>query len=272
MGGVGEAVHVTDLGDEHRRQRRSDAGQVLDRWIAAVGVQPLGDPRGEARLVAVEDVDELQQRADIRRRRAQWHLRQPLPTGDAEQVRHRDQHAGFGEHRMDLGREGLAGDTTESLKEEHSRAGPGQRAPASVELRNGASAHRIGRRWVRMTTFKPWEYQAEAGFVKGTDLIGYTVVLVDGELRHVEAEYDSRPAYLEVRRRVVAFRPPRDVAGRSSGADRRYGEEGVRRLYEGPRSSTPPGSTRRSPTTSGTIASGLGSYFTGTYMSPGNQM
>ena len=27
-----------------------------------------------------------------------------------------------------------------------------------------------------MTTFKPWEYRAEAGFVKGTELTGYTVV------------------------------------------------------------------------------------------------
>ena len=63
---------------------------------------------------------------------------------------------------------------------------------------NGASAHRIGRRWVRMTTFKPWEYRADAGFVKGTDLTGYTVVAVDGDLGHVEAEYDGRPAYLDV--------------------------------------------------------------------------
>ena len=49
-----------------------------------------------------------------------------------------------------------------------------------------------------MTTFKPWEYRAEAGFVKGTDLTGYTVVAVDGDLGHVEAEYDGRPAYLDV--------------------------------------------------------------------------
>src|SRR6185436_20889879 len=34
--------------------------------------------------------------------------------------------------------------------------------------------------------------------------------------------------------RVVAFGPPRDVAGRSRGADRRNGEEGVRRPYERP--------------------------------------
>ena len=49
-----------------------------------------------------------------------------------------------------------------------------------------------------MTAFKPWEYRAEAGFVKGTDLTGYTVVAVDGDLGHVEAEYDGRPAYLDV--------------------------------------------------------------------------
>ena len=49
-----------------------------------------------------------------------------------------------------------------------------------------------------MTTFKPWEYRADAGFVKGTDLTGYTVVAVDGDIGHVEAEYDGRPAYLDV--------------------------------------------------------------------------
>ena len=63
MGGVGEAVYVTDLGDEHRRQRRSDTGHVLDGVIAGVSVQPFGDQRGETCLVAVEDVDEFQQRA-----------------------------------------------------------------------------------------------------------------------------------------------------------------------------------------------------------------
>jgi len=51
-----------------------------------------------------------------------------------------------------------------------------------------------------MTTFKPWEYRADAGFVKGTDLTGYTVVAVDGDLGHVvEAEYDGPlPAHLYV--------------------------------------------------------------------------
>ena len=51
-----------------------------------------------------------------------------------------------------------------------------------------------------MTTFKPWEYRAEAGFVKGTELTGYNVVAVDGDLGQVvEAEYDGpRPAHLYV--------------------------------------------------------------------------
>jgi hypothetical protein len=55
----------------------------------------------------------------------------------------------------------------------------------------------MGRRCIRMTTFKPWEYRAEAGFVAGTDLTGYTVVTVDGDIGHVEADYE-RPAYLDV--------------------------------------------------------------------------
>jgi hypothetical protein len=34
---------------------------LLDRVIATVGLQPLGDHRGEARFVAIKDVDEFQQ-------------------------------------------------------------------------------------------------------------------------------------------------------------------------------------------------------------------
>ena len=65
-----------------------------------------------------------------------------------------------------------------------------------------------------MTTFKPWEYRAEAGFVKGTELTGYKVVAVDGDLGHVvEAEYDGPlPAHLYVDV-GLAFRPPRGVSG-----------------------------------------------------------
>jgi hypothetical protein len=46
--------------------------------------------------------------------------------------------------------------------------------------------------------FEPWEYRSDVGFAKGTDLTGYTVVAADGVIGHVEATYDSRPAYLEV--------------------------------------------------------------------------
>ena len=53
------------------------------------------------------------------------------------------------------------------------------------------------RRTVKMA-FQPWEYRPDAGFAKGADLTGYTVVAVDGDVGHVEATYDSRPAYLEV--------------------------------------------------------------------------
>ena len=76
LGGPGEAVHVTDLGDEHRRQHRSDTGYLLDGLIAAISVELFGDQRGEPRLVAIEDVDEFQQRAHpfgVSSR--QWHLR-----------------------------------------------------------------------------------------------------------------------------------------------------------------------------------------------------
>jgi hypothetical protein len=48
--GVGETRDVADLGDEHRRQHRTHAGQLLDRLIATVSRQPLGDHRGEARI------------------------------------------------------------------------------------------------------------------------------------------------------------------------------------------------------------------------------
>ena len=63
VGGSGEAVHVTDLGDEYRGQRRSDAWHLLDRVIAAVRLEPLGDQPGEAGLMVVEDVDEFPNRA-----------------------------------------------------------------------------------------------------------------------------------------------------------------------------------------------------------------
>jgi len=64
LGGASEAVHVTDLGDEHRRQHRSDTRYLLDGLIAAISVELFGDQPGEPRLVAIEGIDEFQQRAD----------------------------------------------------------------------------------------------------------------------------------------------------------------------------------------------------------------
>jgi hypothetical protein len=55
----GGTRYIADLGDEHRRQHRPDTGQLLDRLRATVGRQPLGDQRGEARFVAIKDVDEF---------------------------------------------------------------------------------------------------------------------------------------------------------------------------------------------------------------------
>ena len=57
MGGVGEAVHVTDLGDEHRTEDRAHAGQLLNRPIAAIAAKLGGDLVGEPPLVGVENVD-----------------------------------------------------------------------------------------------------------------------------------------------------------------------------------------------------------------------
>ena len=84
MRGISETRHAADLGDQHRPSTRPHAGQLLDRMIAAVGRQPLGDHRGKARFVAIKDVDQFQQRADaLRVGAAQRHLRQALAAGHA---------------------------------------------------------------------------------------------------------------------------------------------------------------------------------------------
>ena len=61
LGGTSEAAHVADLGDEHRRQHRPDAGCLLECLIAAMVAEPFGDQPGEPRFVAIEDVNEVQQ-------------------------------------------------------------------------------------------------------------------------------------------------------------------------------------------------------------------
>ena len=135
---------------------------------------------------------------------------------------------------------------------------------------NGASAYRIGRRWVRMTTFKPWEYRAEAGFVKGTDLTGYTVVAVDGDLGHVEAEYDGRPAYLDVD--VGSWllghhaTLPVGLVERIDATKRKlYVDRTKDQIEHAPRDD-------QAVADHVDYYDDLGSYYSGTYMSPGGQL
>ena len=117
-----------------------------------------------------------------------------------------------------------------------------------------------------MSTFKPWEYRAEAGYVKGTDLTGYAVVAVDGVLGHVEAEYDGRPAYLDVD--VGSWLLGRDVTlpvglvERIDVTERTvYVDRTKDQIEHAPRF-----------VDQADYLEDLGSYYAGTYMSPGGQM
>lgn len=120
-----------------------------------------------------------------------------------------------------------------------------------------------------MTTFKPWEYRAEAGFVEGTDLTGYTVVAVDGDLGHVEAEYDGRPAYLEVDvgSWLVGHQLmlPAGLVERIDAAQRKvYVDRTKDQIEHAPRLDQA--------VTDADYRERLGSYYSGTYMPPGGQM
>ena len=87
MGRVAEAVHVADLGNEHRRQHWPDTGYLLDRLIAAMGRRAAWRSSRRTRFVAIKDVDEFQQRADPLGVGTQRHLGQPLATSHSEQIR-----------------------------------------------------------------------------------------------------------------------------------------------------------------------------------------
>jgi hypothetical protein len=47
--------------------------------------------------------------------------------------------------------------------------------------------------------FQPWEYRTDAGFAKGTDLTGFEIAAVDGDIGRIdEATYESGASYLVI--------------------------------------------------------------------------
>jgi hypothetical protein len=65
-----EPADVADLGEEHRRQDRPDAGQLLQRDVAGIGDQPAPGEAGEQIDLLIKVIDEPQQRLHPRRIRA----------------------------------------------------------------------------------------------------------------------------------------------------------------------------------------------------------
>ena len=117
--------------------------------------------------------------------------------------------------------------------------------------------------------FQPWEYRPDAGFAEGTDLFGYTVVAMDGDFGHVEATYDRRPAYLEVK--AWSFFGGREVmlpAGLVERIDSAEKKVYVDRTRD---------QIKHAPRYDQAMADHvdywerLGSYYSGTYMPPGDQ-
>ena len=119
---------------------------------------------------------------------------------------------------------------------------------------------------VDWAAFQPWEYRPDAGFAEGTDLIGYTVVAVDGDVGHVEATYDRRPAYLEVKawsffggREVMV---PAGLVERIGSTEKKVYVDRTRdQIKDAPRYGQAPADYWER----------LGSYYSGTYMPPGDQ-
>jgi hypothetical protein len=99
-----KAGHVSDLGDEDRRQDRSDTGDGLDGVVAAVTAQAGGDQVSKAGDLVVVDLDQFQQRADPQSvDRTQRGVGQQAYPGRGEQVAHWYGDAFLGQHAMDLG-------------------------------------------------------------------------------------------------------------------------------------------------------------------------
>ena len=97
-------MYITDLGDEHRRQHRPDAGDLLDRGVAGVMGQPTLRQTGEQVNFGVERFDEPAQRRDPRQVRCGHRdVVQQHVAFDAEQVSHRHPDPARGQHGMHLG-------------------------------------------------------------------------------------------------------------------------------------------------------------------------
>jgi hypothetical protein len=117
--------------------------------------------------------------------------------------------------------------------------------------------------------FQPWEYRPDAGFAEGADLTGYTVVAVDGDVGHVEASYDSRPAYLEVD--IASFfgravMLPAGLVERIDSTEKKVYVDRTRdQIKEAPR-------YNQALADHVDYWERLGSYYSGTYMPPGDQM
>ena len=122
---------------------------------------------------------------------------------------------------------------------------------------------------VDWAAFQPWEYRPDAGFAEGTDLIGYTVVAVDGDVGHVEATYDSRPAYLEVK--AWSFFGGREVMVPAGLVERIDSAE--KKVYVDRTRDQIKDASRYDQAMADHVDywERLGSYYSGTYMPPGDQ-
>ena len=122
--------------------------------------------------------------------------------------------------------------------------------------------------------FKPWEYRPDAGFAEGTDLTGYTVVAVDGDIGRVEAYYNSNPACLVVVEGLdVASSFGRAVtlpAGLVERIDSTTKKVCVDRTRDQIKDA--PSYADKAFADHGDYRKSLGSYYSGTYMPPSDQM
>ena len=117
--------------------------------------------------------------------------------------------------------------------------------------------------------FQPWEYRPDAGFAEGTDLTGYTAVAVDGDIGRIEATYDRNPAYLEVDVGSYFGRElmlPAGLVERIDSTEKKVYVDRTRdQIKDAPRYDDKALADHID------YRKTLGSYYSGTYMSPGDQ-